>query len=180
MKFNQMKSKDLIERLKSGDRCAFSQVYCRYYDTLFVYLSRFSTNKHEKEDSIHEVFLTLWEKRNDLHIHSSLSSYLSKSVYYNFMDTYRQKKIKNKCIAIIQNESKQSYIEIDSTDYQEKLDKVMIAVDGLPAKRKEIFLLNKYYGYKYKEIANSLNISVKTVENQLRFAKKKLIESAMQ
>ena len=67
--------------------------------------------------------------------------------------------------------------EIDKQVEKEKLEKLRKAIENLPSKRREIFVLSKFQGYKYKEIADSLKISIKTVEKQIWTAKKSLKEN---
>ncbi|WP_299550584.1 RNA polymerase sigma-70 factor [Seonamhaeicola sp.] len=172
--------KHLIDRLKVDDKKAFDYIYNTYYDSLCLYIFSFSNNDTIAEDIVQEVLLKLWERRRKLNIHTSLKAYLYKSVYYLYISHYRLKMKTNNQLEELRLNVVNDIIEKDDDFIEQKLIKLRTAIEALPPKRKEVFLLSKIQGYKYREIAEALDISVNTVEvhisRSLKFLRKKLID----
>ena len=157
---------------------AFENFFKSYYADLCNYAFGFLKEKTDAEEVVQDVFFTIWENRQKITIESSLKSYCYKSV-------------RNKCLNIIK------HIEIREThkvhnereilntqnhtpmDYeQEELQqRINTAIEALPEIRQKVFKLSRYEGLKYKEIAEKLNISVKTVEVHMSKALSQLREA---
>jgi len=121
---------------------------------------------------VQQVFVDLWVKREKLNVHSSPKSYLYHSVKNRSIDYLRKEK-KN----IPVNESCENIELIPFRDLVEEAelnDKINIAINKLPDKCREIFILCRFENLKYSDIAKKLNISVKTVEMQMGIALKKM------
>lgn len=175
--------KELIFNLSKSDRKAYRFAYLKYYNNLCVYLLSFTHDKYKAEDIAQNVLLTLWEKRSNLNIHTSLKSYLYKSAYNAFIDEYRSTQKINKKLEQIKFDGLNI---IDDEDYElkEKRAKdLREAIKQLPPRCKEVITLSKIEGYKYKEISDILDISVKTVENHMsngfKLLKKKLLSNKL-
>ena len=168
----------LFSKVKKGDGVAFEQIFKRYYNDLARYCYSLVRDETAAEEITQEVFIYLWEKKDTIEISSSLKSYLFSAV-------------RNKSINYIKYELPRQRILIDLSDtvlvegtiFHEKNDikrlkkKIQVSINQLPEKCKQIFLLSRYGGMTYKEIAEELELSVKTVENQMSIALKKLRES---
>ncbi|AUP79974.1 RNA polymerase sigma factor [Flavivirga eckloniae] len=167
---------DLLLKLSKSDKKAYRFIYTNYYDNLCVYLYSFTNNDQLAEDIAQDILLKLWEKREQLKIHSSLKSYLYKSAYNAFINNYKsRKRINEKLEAIKFTKLNQMENKIEDIKIMEqRLLYLKSAIDELPPKCKEALLLSKIEGYKYKEIAEVMNISVKTVENHIAHAFKLL------
>ena len=127
----------------------------------------------DAEDIVQEVFVKLWEKRHSININSSLKSYLFKAAYNAYIDSVRKEQRSDVFLTELKYHALQFYTE-EINGSEEKMTKIKIIVDKLPQKCKQIFLLSKSGGLKNKEIANSLSISIKTVESQMRIAFQKI------
>lgn len=167
----------LFEKIKNGDGKAFREIFERYYPPLCCFALQLLGEDEAAEEIVQNMFVKLWEKRGAISIDTSVRQYLFRSV-------------KNYCINHIQhNKIKKLYAEkaaelarqeINSSDYYLEIglaEKIEACVESLPEKRQEIFRLSREDGLKYKEIADRLNISVKTVETQMGFALKTLREN---
>lgn len=129
------------------------------------------------EDIVQDVFLKIWKKRSEFDIHDDLKSYLFTSVRNrSFEHLRRDRMISNHEENIKLNESLLHETEIDEIEKYVRLEKIYQAINTLPTKCKEVFSLSKINGLSYAEIAEHLNISVKTVENQIIRALKLLRE----
>jgi RNA polymerase sigma-70 factor (ECF subfamily) len=128
----------------------------------------------------HDVFLNLWEKRNDIDSGTSLKSYLFTSVYNRCMNYIRDNKkfYRDEQIFKILEQEAES-VPRDLLEEQELESTIIEAMNSLPDRCREVFMLNRFDGNKYAEIAEKMGISVKTVETQmskaLRILREKLI-----
>lgn len=153
----------LIESLKKGDSKAYTYMVDTYHHKLCVYAYNLVHNHDAAEDIVQNVFIRVWKKRNQLNPKFSLQNFLYRSVYNEFIDHYRKSKL------VIPLEKK--YIDTLSTIIEEddnSLDKLIALVkqeiENLPPKCKQAFLLSKQEGLTNIEIAEYLNVSIKTVE----------------
>lgn len=167
---------DLILKLSKGDQKAYRYIYTSYYNNLCIYLCSYTNNDQLAEDIAQDVLLNIWEKRKKLNIHTSLKSYLYKSAYNAFINKYRANKRTEEKLEEIKFTSLQQLEnrEEDVKMMEQRLSYLKLAIDELPPKCKKALLLSKMEGYKYQEIAKTMNISVKTVENHISKAFKLL------
>ncbi|WP_346882498.1 RNA polymerase sigma-70 factor [uncultured Algibacter sp.] len=159
-----------LEAFKSGHKKAFSKVYEDYYASLCRYAFSLTRDLSQAEDIVQDTFINIWKNHENLELKDSFKSYLYRSVYNLFIDRYRTHKRR---MAMLEDLRLSVAIEVESERYiydEKHINTLKQLIETLPEKRKEIFLLNKIQGYKYKEIAEQLNISERTVESQLRKA----------
>lgn len=157
----------LLSKLKKGNKKAFEEIYVRFYSELCVYISNFTNNQLVAEDIVQDVLMKMWNNRADIHIHTSLQSYLYKSVYFKFIDHYKKKKMINEKLESVRYNLMNEIMAEESPEDEIRVLKLRKAIDSLPDRCKEIFILSKYEGYEYKEIASYLGLSPKTIENQI-------------
>ncbi|GBF17989.1 MULTISPECIES: RNA polymerase sigma factor [Arenibacter] len=154
----------------------FKIVFEKLYGPLLAYTKTLTNNQEQAKDIVQNCFITLWQKRPDLLESPTLKSFLFTSAYNSFIDLYRKNQRKNKILDDLKySMAKESIIEED-TNVDLKIKKLLRIISELPPKCKEILILNKRDGLKYKEIALILNVSEKTVESQMRIAFKKIRE----
>ena len=163
----------LLEKLKEGDRKAFTVFFNYYYSGLVVYADHFLHDLEIAEDVVQSVFVRLWENRQLLKS-TSIKYYLGNSV-------------KNNCIDLIRKEETRKKFQQRQTnrepEYQgefwaeaELREMIEISINKLPPKCREIFILHRYENLKSKEIAQRLQLSPRTVETQILKASKLLRE----
>lgn len=169
--------KQIFEAIKRDDHDAYAIVFREYYRPMTAYAFRFLNDLADSESIVQDVFLRLWQKRHEIMITSSLENYLFRSVKNHCINYIEHEKIKSGYQAlVIRNEA-------DRSEYSEfflefgLMKKIENAIAALPQKRQEIFRMAREEGLKYREIAERLEISVKTVETQMTFALKQLRES---
>ncbi len=161
----------LCVNLKKDDHDAYAQIYDRFNGLLYIYACKIVKDFDEAEDIVQEVFISLWDKRNTLVLKSSLSSYLYSAVRYKFINLLDHKKVRTDYSA-----SLQSFIdegEYLTDDYiREKEFKQLIEkeISLLPDKMREIFVMSREQNLSYREIAEKLDLSEKTVRNQVNNA----------
>ena len=157
----------LIEGLKNGDEIAYVHLIEQYHNRLCNYANSLIKDDLIADDIVQNVFVQIWEKRKKLKHELSLESYLYKSVHNKFIDEYRKGK------AIMALEKKYmtalelAIEEKDEAQEQKILSVLFDAIHELPPKCKQIFLMSKKEGLTNIEISECLNLSKKTVENQI-------------
>ena len=164
-----MQNKDvlLLDSLKKGDERAYKNLYDIYYSGLVVYCFNLTKDQDRAEDIVQQTLVKIWIKRDTLHIRSSLKSYLYRSVYNTFLKEYKKLKKEEVVLADLKNTVLMDFVEKDESILEERMKLLESAIDQLPKKNREVFLLSKKSGYKHKEIAAQLDISEKAVEKHI-------------
>jgi RNA polymerase sigma-70 factor (family 1) len=163
-----------ILELKKGREQAYRHLYKLYYSELCNYAYMLSDNEEIAKDIVQHTLVKIWEKRMLLTINTSLKGYLLKAVYNHFIDTQRKKKKEDHMLQDLKQEALLEFIETSAEEIENMHLLIDQEIDHLPKKCKNIFVLAKKEGLKYKEVAQKLNISVKTVERQMTIALKKI------
>jgi len=167
---------ELFLKLKAGDERAFQTLFRKYYPAMCHFAHQFLNDSELAEETIQDLFVKIWEKRENLNIQTSVKHYFFRSVRNHCLNQIQHEKIKKQYSDRMLESTHQEinpdqfYIEVDLVERIER------SIDSLPPKRQEIFRLSREQGMKYKEIAETLNISVKTVEAQMGLALKYLRE----
>ncbi len=138
-----------------------------HYNELCAYIYSLSKNRQQAEDVVQNVMLKIWKNKEKLNINTSIKSYLYKSCYYELIDSFKKNKKELNYIEQIKSTVLEVFIEEDNDFVKNQIKKVRDEIDKLPPKCKEVFILNKMQGLKYKEVAEQLGVSIKTVEAQL-------------
>lgn len=165
---------------------AFEQIYLRYYLPMKRFAREYVIAEEDAENILQDVFLDFWEKRETLLNYSNLIAFLFTSIKNRCINLLRRRMLEQEISDRIQEEYIRTLrINLESLEavdmeifqgenIQKRIDK---AIDSLPPKCREIFILSKIEGKKQKDIAAELNISVHAVETQMGIAYKKLRES---
>ena len=167
-------NRSILLLIKKGDKKAFKLVFETYYKPIFVFVQNLTKDRFQSEDIVQDSFIKFWNNRDKINVNTSIKNYLYKTAYNHFIDQYR-KNLRNQMLQ--QEWYFQKVVELseESTFIKNrKLEKLKEEIDLLPPKCREIFVLSKFKGLKYKEISTKLNISIKTVENQIGIAFTKL------
>ena len=164
----------LADNIKKNDEKAFKILFDRYYKKLLDYALSFTGNIHEAEDIVQQTFITLWTNRKKINSQKSIKSYLYKITYNSYIDTFRKQKHKDDFFDEIKERALRNRINDDNEIIEQRILKLKTVIESLPEKCKEILQMNKFQGLKYKEIADQLDISVKTVESHMQTAFKKI------
>ena len=171
----------LILELINGNRMAFKKVYDLHYAWLYGYSLTLTRDKDIAKDIVQETMTSLWVNRASLDSKKSLKNFLSTLTKRNFIDYYRKHK---RGLGLLEQLTFEAFtdstLESDDTNFVENKKILNQWIEELPPATKEVFMLNKFRGLMYEEIAMTQNISVKTVESHLykamKFLKKKVTE----
>jgi len=154
-----------IEKLKKGDTAAFSALFLAYYQHFVRYACRITGNKDVAEEIVQEAFVKLWEARETLLVQVSLKPYMLKSIQNRCIDWHRHNKIRQNVNAIIKEEAILTNYDTDNYILKSELEsKLNTALSMLPEEVEEAYRMNRFEGLKYHEIAQKLNVSVRTIE----------------
>ncbi|MDP2887667.1 MAG: RNA polymerase sigma-70 factor [Bacteroidota bacterium] len=167
----QEKGHILFDDIRNGDEVAFNKAFDLYYSRLCFFADKILHDFDLSRSIAQQVFVDLWIKREKLRI-DSLQSYLYQSVRNAALDVLKHKKAESKYLSSLEKE--ESGQLTDLIEEAELADRINRAIQKLPEKCREIFVLCRFEELKYAEIAEKLNISVKTVEMQIGIALKKL------
>lgn len=153
----------------------FDSIYIAHYAALFRYAYTMLNNDALAEEMVHQVFLKLLERNEPLVLRSSVKSYLYKAVHNECLNFIKHEKVKQMHIEKSEN-GINFHTETPSgrLQYKELTAQLQRAVNALPEQCRTIFQMSRFEELKYAEIARELGISVKTVENQIGKALKKL------
>lgn len=167
----------LVRQFKQGNHHAFKLLYEKYAPKLFGFSRKYLNSHEDAEEIVQEVFLKIWEKRNNIDDSQSFSAYVIQAAKHRIFNGFRKKVNEQAYLDFILFADNSSFNFTDlEVEYREVKQKVEEAISSMPAKRQEIFRLSREAGLKNKEIAEKLQISIKTVENQMGQALKYLRE----
>ncbi len=165
----------IIEQIKNKNVKVFESIFKQYFKILTVYAKSYVLDLDTAQDITQEVFIKLYEKKDELIIHTSLKSFLYASVKNRCLDYIKIHNIRQQHKDIIQKESsiliEEDIDVIEKTELQEKIYK---AIKTLPNQNQKIFMLSRFEGKTNQEIADELKISKRTVETHISNALKKI------
>lgn len=167
----------LFRKVKNDDFKAYEMLFRSYYPQLLRYGMSIVRNETVAEEIAQEIFMYLWEKRKEIELKSALKSYLLTSVRYKAINYIKLELPKLQATTDLEGISGIAQPEMATNETDLLKARVQRAIDQLPDKCRNIFVLSRYGGLTYKEIAEELDLSVKTVENQMSIALKKLRET---
>ena len=163
-----LSSHQLLTTLRAGDITAFEMIFKTYYQPLCNYAYSFVQDRDEAEEIVQSTFLSVWEKREALAIHTGVKPYLYAMVRNASLNIIKHEKIKQQHAAIEMAVAEKSAESVTRTVMASELeDRIYKALNKLPEQCRLVFKLSRFEELKYAEIAEQLNISVKTVENQM-------------
>lgn len=163
--------------LRSDPEKAFNIIYDQYYEKLCLSSYKILLDKSAAEDIVQEVILELWNKRDILEVNISLFAYLKRAVYnrsLNFIKARGKIASDEQVLILVRDKEDGIEDEMIGNEMKERLNKI---IQGLPEKCRHVFSLSRYEEKTYNEIAEIMDISVKTVENQISKALKILRNS---
>lgn len=146
----------------------FEMLFKEHYENLCSYAYLFLKDTDTSEDAVQEVFYKLWKSRDKISIDTSIKSYLFRAVRNSCMNVIEHLKVKEGYRdSTAQGLEGDQHTSVDQSIVNELEQKIKETIDLLPSERRKVFMMSRYEGLKYREIAKELNISVKTVENQM-------------
>lgn len=165
----------LFENTKDGCKKSFQKLFEIYYSDLVRFANIYLHDNDHSEEVVQEFFTQFWVNKTQIEIKTSLKSYLYKSIRnrsFNFLRDKRNDLSVDEDLSVINKIV--IHEDIHEFDFELMKSCITTAIDELPEKCGQIFRLSREENLSYKEISDKINVSHKTVENQMGIALKKL------
>ena len=158
----------LINRLRSGDESALTELYNKFWQSLFVSSYNVLKDKELCEDIIQDIFMNIWHNREKLEINISLKGYMYACARYQVFNQFKKNKDKIH-VELFEDLDKRFQYSTPETQlmHEELLNQINSIVQALPEKCQLVYKLSREEQLSHKEIAERLDISTKTVENHI-------------
>jgi len=170
---NQLDEDQILELLNNNDEKAIEHLFDKFFDYLCAVVYRVIHDYEAARDVVQDIFFDLWKKRETIQIQTALRPYLRRAAVNRALNYIKRKRIvpnddEDAAVDIVSNApSGQAYLEKDELE-----SKIFAVIEGLPPRCKLVFGMSRFESMSYQEIATALDISVKTVENQISKALK--------
>ncbi len=164
----------LAQRLRTGDADAFTTIYSRYHDVIYLYALRLSGDEDTAADIVQDIFLSLWERRAELPEALAFRPYLFRAARFKYLNAAQHEQVRQRAAGHFQ-----AYLDAgshavdDHIEEQELFERLRVLVDRLPGKMTQVFRLRQD-NHSDRDIARQLQISEKTVKNLMSEAVKRL------
>lgn len=166
----------LMRSLINGEEKAYKFLLNKFHRKLHAYAITLVNDHSMAQDIVQNVFLKTWNSRHKLNPEFSIQSFLYKSVYNEFINSYQQ----NKAMMLLQQKYVESLQHVVETTDESSIERMLAIINkeiqNLPNKCQQVFILSKKEGLTNIEIAEHLDVSIKTVEAQISKAYKILKE----
>lgn len=171
MKTTTSEDTSILFAMQKGDRNAFDRLFQKYYPILCTYCYRF-VRLEDAEEIVQDIMLWLWENREAPVIEYSLKQYLFKSVYHRSMTRIVQNEVKLRVDTAYHERMFGMLEDVDVYQINEMSKHIQKAIEELPPSYKEAFIMHRFQNLSYKEAAEILNVSPKTVDYRIQQALK--------
>jgi len=173
---------DIVEELIVGNQKAFEKVFNTYFKKLYVFSKEYVIESETARELVQEAFIKLWEVKSRLRPDTNISAYLYAMVRNSSISFLKQAIVKRKYVEYSKLKYQQYQLNYyaladesaEKLIYKELENKIHEIIEHLPKRCRTVFELSRFQELKHKEIASQLNISVKTVENHISEALKRI------
>lgn len=170
-----LSNEQLLVLLKDGDQQAFATLYDRNWEEVLTYVFKAIGSLDEAQDIVQEIFISIWRRRGEIAVSTSFKAYLLKSARNLSIRHMSKAGVKSRLLQELADQMHEAELSFhDSLELDELEARVDKAVENLPPKMREIFILNRNENLSYREIAETLGISEMTVKKQISNARKSI------
>ncbi|MBN2610881.1 MAG: RNA polymerase sigma-70 factor [Bacteroidales bacterium] len=163
----------IIRKLQSGDENFYKSVFYDYYARLTFFANKYVHDLEIAREIVQDLFVKLYERRFNLHIETNFKSYLYRSVYNSCINHINQVAVREHHHQVIKNQSEEQYtFSEEEMNVSELEHKIYTEIEKLPGQCRKIFKMNRFDGMTNSDIAETLNLSKRTVETQISKALK--------
>jgi len=164
----ELENKAITSLLEQKDQTAFEQVFKTHFKRLHAYAFTILRDESDAEEMVQQVFFKLWERNKTLSFSDPITSYLYRAVHNESLNFIKHRKIKSNhqlhVAYSMKNEVEHPAKKVFAGELEKKIH---TALEELPEQCRTIFQMSRFDELKYREIADKLGLSVKTVENQM-------------
>lgn len=162
----------LLHLMANNDQAAFTSLYRRYWEPLFITTAKVIGSKEDAADIVQEVFISLWNRRQELSLTSTLPAYLQASVKYKAINYIEKNITRRNYLQTLTNLTTASSppsaeMLLHIKEIQEMIQTV---IKNMPPKMREVYQLSRQENLSHKEIATRLGISEETVKKHIQHA----------
>lgn len=163
---------ELLEQITAGHKDAFTTLYKRYWESLFLTAVKVLRSKEDAADIVQEVFLSIWNRRQELTIETSVHAYLQTSVRYKAIHYIEKNITRRDYLAVLIETVATDLAASAETRLQLKQvqEAIHAAVEQMPPKMKQVYQLSRQENLTHREIAARLGISDETVKKHIQHA----------
>jgi len=159
--------------IQQKDTRAFESYYKEHYRSFFLMAFRFLKDTGRAEEIVNDVFVKLWEEGEKITITSSLKSYIYRAVINRSINVLNKQQKEKEYLKELGARPEETF-ELKQIEEQELRIRLYKAIDQLPEQCRRVFQMSRFEGLKQQEIADRLDISIKTVKNHITLALKRL------
>jgi RNA polymerase sigma-70 factor (ECF subfamily) len=171
--FSSYTDRDLLSLLRESNHTAYTEIYKRYSGILYLHAYNKLRNREEAKDILQELFTTIWNRREELRIETSLSGYLYTAIRNRVLKQMAGKDVEAQYITSITKYANHWECITDHLTRQNQLATIIEnEIESLPAKMKEVFLLSRKTHLSHRQIALQLGITEATAKKQVNNALK--------
>jgi RNA polymerase sigma-70 factor (ECF subfamily) len=164
----ELPDEQIALRLTKRDEAAFEQVFKTHYKNLYAYAFTMLKDEDEAHEVVPQVFFKVWERSEQLSFSGPVAAYLYRAVHNESLNFLKHQKVKAghqmHVAYIMKDKSEQAHGKLTGKELEKKFRE---ALNELPEQCRTVFQLSRFENLKYREIADKLDISVKTVENHM-------------
>jgi RNA polymerase sigma-70 factor, ECF subfamily len=158
----------LISEIRNGSIEAFESLYNLYKKKLYYFSYKYLKDHSDTEELVQSVFLSLWEHRKSIDDSQSIKNYIYRSAVNNIYNQFKKRSVHNKYVDYqLQRADHENNPTIDHIYYQDLKKSINAILEELPPQQKNIFYLSRVENLSHQKIADKLNLSVRTIENQI-------------
>lgn len=168
LKKERISESELLTRLLEGERQAFDEIFTRYYTSLCAFANLYVKQIEVAENIVQDLMLWLWENRSELQTRGALSHYLFTSAKNRCLTYLSREALRSNRLSDLRVDVAEPFGVPDIYQLEELRQNIRRAVEELPEPYREAFEMNRFENRTYKEIAEELGISAKTVDYRIQ------------
>jgi len=181
MELNEISDRLILDALRDGRKEAFEMMFRDWYTPLCRFARTLLQDSDESEEAVQQVFVTMWEKRQEIAVEISVKAYVYRAVRNTCLNVLKHRKVVRHHERYAVAGGMMSVHPVFESQPGGELERALAnAMNALPEQCRKVFEMSRFGGKKYQEIATELGISVKTVENHmgkaLRILREKLAD----
>ena len=162
----------LAVRVQDSDRKAFNALFSDLWEPMYIYAASLVMDDSLAKDLVQDIWIDYWQRREHVEV-KNIKSYLFKAIRYKCYNTLRDVKFNKTQIEAANSIYVTPEMELEA-DVLELTERIDLSMANLPQRCQEVFRLSRIHNISNKEIAKQLNISHRSVENQISFALRRL------
>jgi len=171
-----LQEKLFIRELKLGNAKAFEALYDYYHARLYGFCLKVTKTKHEAESVVQEVFIAIWENRENIDENRAFGGYIFRIAKNKILNRIKHNISRQVYLDYLQKENQSQNDLRKDIEFHELKDFLQKTIQDLPEKTRNIFLLSRNEGLTYKEIAQKLDLTENVVDHEIRKSLKHIKE----